>query len=125
MTTQPSQRSKLSFDAMAYQALSGSLLASLPGPLLAELVQSATPATLAQGRIAYRGGDEERCGLIVTGLLRQYLVHPSGREVTLRYGDPGIFAGAVIVASGRTPSWAQAVVDTTMIMFDVEKVRAL
>jgi CRP/FNR family cyclic AMP-dependent transcriptional regulator len=52
-------------------------------------------------------------------------VHSNGREVTLRYAGPGIFAGAVIVASGRTPSWAQAVIDSTIIMFDVEKVRGL
>lgn len=113
------------FEAMAYQALSGSLLASLPGPLLAELVQGGTPVTLPQGRIAYRGGDEERCGLIVSGLCRQYLVHANGREVTLRYAGPGIFAGAVIVASGRTPSWVQAVTDMTTISFNVEKIRGL
>lgn len=125
MTVLPSQQSRVDFETFAYKALSGSLLASLPGPLLAELVREAKLAALPQGTVVYRGGDEERCGLIVSGMMRQYLVHSSGREVTLRYAGPGVFAGSVIVATGPTASWAQAVIDTSVITFDVAQVRGL
>jgi CRP/FNR family transcriptional regulator, cyclic AMP receptor protein len=111
------------FEALAYQALSRSLLAGVPEQVLFELIRDATRLNIPERRVIYRAGDDERCGLIVSGLLRQYLVHSDGREVTLRYAGSGIFAGAVIVVSGPTQSWAQAVVDTTMLILDVEKVR--
>jgi CRP/FNR family transcriptional regulator len=74
--------------------------------------------------VVHRSGDAARCGLVVTGLLRHYLVSTDGREMTMRYGTPGVLAGAVVTVAGPTPTWAQAVVDTTALILDVEKVRA-
>jgi CRP/FNR family transcriptional regulator, cyclic AMP receptor protein len=124
MTSQPLDPSA-SFETLTSEALGASLLAGLPEQLLSELLGGATRLDALPREIIYRAGDVERCGLIVSGMVRQYLVHADGREITLRYGGRGIIAGAVIVTSGRTDSWAQAVVNTTLLMFDVDLVRVL
>ena len=112
-------------DPLVREAIERSLFASLPGPVLDELLQGASLVHLPDRHLIYRAGDEERSGLIVSGMLRQYLANVHGREVTLRYAGPGIFAGAVIVATGPTQSWAQAIMDSSVLMLNVPKVRAI
>lgn len=104
-------------------AVRQSVLATLPDAVRADLLLDAVSLDVPARAIVYRGGDRARCGLVVRGLLRQYVVSADGRELTLRYGGPGTLAGAFLVVAGPTPTWVQAITDTTLLMFDVDKVQ--
>jgi CRP/FNR family transcriptional regulator, cyclic AMP receptor protein len=113
-----------SFDAAAHAAVQRSVFASLPAHVGDELLRDGRRWDVPARFVLYQSGDVARsCGIVVSGLLRQYIVSPNGRELTLRYARAGTLAGAVIAVSGPTESWAQAVVDTSLLMLDIETVR--
>jgi CRP/FNR family transcriptional regulator, cyclic AMP receptor protein len=119
----PDDRSA-SFDAVAHAAVQRSVFASLPAHISDELLRDGRRWDVPARFVLYQSGEVARsCGIVVSGLLRQYIVSPNGRELTLRYARAGTLAGAVIAVSGPTESWAQAVVDTSLLMLDIETVR--
>jgi CRP/FNR family cyclic AMP-dependent transcriptional regulator len=70
-----------------------------------------------------------RTGLVVTGLLRMYLVSADGRQITIRYAGPGYFIGAATTVSGPqqllVTTGFTAVTDTRVLCLNQDRLRAV
>src|SRR5262245_52827812 len=64
------------------RALQRSVLAKLPHELIDRVMAGALRVNFPAGSIVYREGDTPRCGLMVSGLARVFLLGPDGRQVT-------------------------------------------
>jgi CRP-like cAMP-binding protein len=96
------------------------VLAALPEELLERLLVAAMRVDIPAGSVLYREGDPPRCGLLVSGLARVFLVAADGRQVTIRYMPPGSLSGSSVVISGAPASVrVQAVTDLTGLLLNV------
>lgn len=73
----------------------------------------------------YRAGDPPRGALVVDGLLRVFVTAVDGRQLTVRYARAGEQMGAMTVVHGPVPLSAQAVTDTSLLMFSATLLRNL
>lgn len=94
-----------------------SRLARLPADLSSRLVADAAVITFTKGRLVYRPGDPPRVLLVVTGLLRHFLLAPDGRELTACYLASGEITGIFTLGGGRTAVYVQALADTQAVDF--------
>jgi CRP/FNR family transcriptional regulator, cyclic AMP receptor protein len=111
---------------MIEQALRRSVLADLPPDDLDRVLGSALRVDIPAGSVLYREGDAPRCGVLVSGLARVFLLGADGRQVTVRYMRPGSLSGASLVIRG-TPAAVrvQAVTDLVGILLNWQVLRAL
>ena len=111
-------------------ALAQSVLVDVPPDDLRRLIETARIEQLAAGAYLWRSGDRPVCGLVVSGLLRMFMQSTDGREVTWRYARPGDLPGVALVllrrtgAAPRVIGGAEALIDTTMLYFDVALMRS-
>ena len=64
--------------------------------------------------------------VVVAGVLKTYLLAPSGRQVTIRYSRPGNVVAAPTVFDPRpTGAGCRSLTPATVLAFDMERVRAL
>jgi CRP/FNR family cyclic AMP-dependent transcriptional regulator len=111
-------------------ALAHSVLSDVPPDALRPLIESAWIEHVPAGAYQWRSGDPPQCGLLVSGLVRMFMLSPDGREATWRYARPGHLSGVALVllrksrAAPRVIGGAQAVVDTTILSFDVPLMRS-
>lgn len=85
-----------------------SFLADLPPASADRVLVGARLVKVKAGEVVYRGAFHEQTvavGLVVEGLLRILMRSSDGREVTIRYAEPGAFVGvpAVLVAGSGAP----------------------
>lgn len=101
------------------EAVSMSILAAFPAALREDLIQNAIPLDLPAGTTLYYEQDEPRCGLILAGLIRDYMTAPDGRQITVRYARPGEVLGIPAIVGGPAPVSVQILTDATLMMFSV------
>lgn len=101
------------------EAISMSILAAFPAALQEDLIQNAIPLDLPAGTTLYYAQDEPRCGLILAGLIRDYMTAPDGRQITVRYAHPGEVLGIPAIVGGPAPVSVQILTDATLLMFNV------
>jgi hypothetical protein len=95
-------------------AIALSHLGDLPSDVVDHLTANAVKIKLAAGSVSSREGEIARhLDLVVTGVVRVFVVAPDGRTMTVRYGPPGALIGAVsLFAAGyASPVTTQALVD--------------
>jgi CRP/FNR family transcriptional regulator len=114
------------FQRRADQALHASRLGSLDDATLYALRQGEIRLDVSAGTILPLPCDEPHVGIVVEGMFRVSVGGPDGRLLTLRYlrsaeliGVPSIIGEAATIADFR------AVVDTSVVLFDVRVVRSL
>ena len=76
-------------DAAVRAAVERSFLSRVPAQALAQLLAGATVESVPAGTTTYRAGGEARVSVVVSGLVRTFLVGPDGRQVTIRYAREG------------------------------------
>lgn len=89
--------------------------------LLADVVRVDVPA----GSVLYRDRDASRMGIVSAGLIRVYLTSADGRQVTVRYAREGEVLGTAVTVVGPIAVGAQALTDATLLIMNVNTVRAL
>jgi len=101
------------------------LLAGLPPEATRRLLADAVPVDVPAGGVVYRDEDAPRTGLVVAGLVRVFLTSVEGRQLTVRYVRPGAVLGAPTAIGGPVAVSAQAVTDSSLLMFSAGTLRAL
>jgi CRP/FNR family transcriptional regulator len=105
-------------DAEVRHAIALSHLGDLPTDVVEHLTANAVKIKLAAGSVSSREGEIARhLDLVVTGVVRMFVVAPDGRTMTIRYGRAGALIGAVsLFAAGyASPVTTQALVDAELL----------
>lgn len=94
------------------------LLDALPGSTRDRLLAHATEVDVPRGGVLYRESAPPRCALVRSGLIRVRVRSADGRHVTIRYARPNEILGVATAVAGPSAVSAQAVVDSTLLVFD-------
>ncbi len=100
-------------------AIAKSILAEFPQALRESLLQEAVRLEIPAGSTAYYEEDEPRCGLVISGLIRDYMVAPDGRQITVRYARAGELLGIPSIVGGPAPVSVQILTDAVILMLNV------
>lgn len=109
----------LSADVAA--ALQRSFLGRLPPDAVADLLEGQQILDLPADTMFYREGGPPRVFLMISGLVRLFLVARSGREVTVRYCRPPDVIGTALAVAGPLEVFAQTIAPTTLHGIDVRE----
>ena len=107
------------------------LLSLLSSAKQKRVLEGSTRANYRAGALAFRPGPPARAFLLDKGLARVYMSARDGREATVAFVHPGNLVGARNLIRGipieHDPplTGVQAVVDSTLTLLDIEKVRRL
>ncbi len=101
------------------EALAKSVLAAFPPAVRETLTQDAVHVDLPAGTTLYYEEDEPRCGLVITGLIRDYMTAPDGRQITVRYARAGDLLGIAVIVGGPAPVSVQILTDAALLMLNV------
>jgi CRP/FNR family cyclic AMP-dependent transcriptional regulator len=113
-------------DADVRAAVLKSNLHELPPDLLEELVTGAVRMKIPAGAVTHRPGEPARhLELVISGVVRGFVIAPDGRTMTVRYCRPGALIGAATLFATRftMPAAAQALVDAELLKFSPAVVR--
>lgn len=91
----------------------------------AELVAGAPTVYYPTGSVVFSPHNGSTAALVVSGLLRYYIAGSEGRELTIRYVEPGDLVGTLISERSEVNTRAQAMQPSVLIHLDVERVQAL
>jgi CRP/FNR family transcriptional regulator, cyclic AMP receptor protein len=90
-----------------------------------ELVAGAPTVYYPRGSIVFSPRDGTTAGLVVSGLLRYYIAGSEGRELTIRYVQPGDLVGSLVSERSELNTRAQAMQPSVLLHLDVERVQDL
>jgi len=116
-------------DPAAARAIALSVFARLPPAALDTVLAGCRDVSVAAGHL-FMGADQPapyRSGLVVSGLLRLYVLSADGRQVNIRYAGPGYFLGAASTVGGelRFPvAGVQAVTAARVLYLDQVRLRS-
>ncbi|MEA2661626.1 MAG: family transcriptional regulator, cyclic receptor protein [Chloroflexota bacterium] len=99
----------------------GRLSADVREQLLAEAFERVLPAH----SFPYNASDPPSLAVIVSGLLRTYIVSGDGREITIRYGRPGDVLGMSGVVVGPVRRNVQVLVEARVLFLNPKTLRSL
>ncbi len=102
-------------------AIRRSFFRQFPQRLMQELEVDALRVDIPAGSELYHENDEPRASLIVTGLVRVYMLKPSGEDVTVRFARPGDVIGIAAIYGGPAPVSVRMMTDSTLLMFNVAR----
>ena len=112
-------------DRQAEAAIAHSFLGNVASETQAHLFADAIRLDVPAGSVLYRDEDPARTGLVVAGLIRIYLTSVEGRQITVRYARSGAAVGVPMAVGGPVAVSAQAVTDSSLLLFPGATVRAL
>lgn len=101
-------------DADVEAAMATSFLGTLPGDLVTSLLTHGVRGAYPPGTTVYRPGSPPRTLLVVSGLVRVYLVSPDGRQVTVRYARRSDVLGIAVLVGGPADVGVQTLASTTV-----------
>jgi CRP-like cAMP-binding protein len=107
------------------RTVASSFLAETPAPLRDRLFETAELMAVGPGTLAYRPYEPAAGVLILSGLLRSFLVAPDGRQMTVKYGVPGDLFGVPALVGGPVPVAVEAMEETRAVRFDPQALEAL
>ncbi len=102
-------------------AIRRSFLRQFPARLLAELQQDAIRVDIPAGSELYHEHDEPRSSLVVTGLVRVYIIDPHGHDISVRYARPGDLIGIAAIYGGPAPVNVRMLTDATLLMLNTSR----
>jgi len=105
-------------------ALARSFLADLPPELAGRLRTEGERADYPAGTTVYRDGSGPQTALVVSGLLRVYLMSAEGRQVTVRYARPGDVLGIAVMVGGPASTGVQALEASSLFRISLRKLTA-
>src|SRR5512136_2885406 len=111
---------ELSTSAQLKDVLARSPLATLPPALIDRLLIDAQRIEVPVSTTIYDSGDDPRCALILSGLIRVYMDAPDGRQVTVRYARSAELLGLAALIGGPPPTSAQMLTDAQLLLLNVQ-----
>ncbi len=103
-------------------AIRRSFFRQFPQRLLQELEADALRVDVPAGSELYHENDEPRGSLIVTGLVRVYMLKPNGDDVTVRFARPGDVIGIAAIYGGPAPVSVRMMTDSSLLMFNADRI---
>jgi CRP/FNR family transcriptional regulator len=100
-------------------------LARLPAGLGADLISNAPIVHYPAGSIYAAWHDHAWAALVYSGLLREYLPTPEGRQVTMRYVGPGDLVGYPSSGSALLRAELEAVEASELLHLDLPRMERL
>ncbi len=119
---------RLRWDRDVIDAVACSALRILPNDLVTELTSDAILRDTPAGTTTHRDDEPPFAELVVSGLIRAYLVAPSGRTMTARYCRKGALMGIATLFSQSTPrahGTTTALVDSRVLGLQPATIRRL
>ncbi len=116
-TNKASSRDEDFHDAVEL-AIRRSFLRQFPARLLAELQEDAIRIDIPAGSELYHEHDEPRSSLVVSGLVRVYIIDPAGHDISVRYARPGDMIGIAAIYGGPAPVNVRMITDATLLMLN-------
>jgi len=107
------------------RTLSSSFLAETPPDLRDHLLDTAELILLEARTVAYRPYEPGSGVLILSGLLRAFLIAPDGRQLTIKYGVPGDLFGIPSLVGGPLPVSVEALQETRALRLRAEDLEEL
>lgn len=109
------------------EAISVSSLRDLPRAALDLLCKDAVVREITAGSTTHWGGQPAFFEMVISGLLRGYLIAPDGRTMTIRYCRPGALMGTGTIFNVEQAAHAQlsAVTDSRVLVMRPDLVREL
>lgn len=98
-----------------------SFLGRLPPDVVEDLLEGQPILDLPPHTTFYREGGSPRVFLMISGLVRLFLVSRSDRQVTVRYCRPPDVIGTALAVAGPLDVFAQTITATTLHVIDVRK----
>jgi CRP/FNR family transcriptional regulator, cyclic AMP receptor protein len=100
-------------------------LARLPAELGGELVRSAALVHYPTGSVGAPASDSGWAAVIISGLIREYLLTPDGRQVTIRYARCGDLVGYPTSDSRWLTAEIEAVEPSELLHLEVKRMERL
>lgn len=100
-------------------------LARLPRATAQLILETATQVQYPAGSYLFLGGDRTHVCLVVSGLLRYYLMSEHGREITIRYLGAGGLAGSIVRGESGVTTGLQVIEPAMLLYLDVDRVTEL
>lgn len=99
-------------------AIARSILGRMPPASVAYVLDDQASYDIPADTTIYREGEPPRALLMVSGLIRMFLMSSEGREVTIKYGRPPDVLGTALIVGGPIDVWAQTLTPTTIQVID-------
>jgi CRP/FNR family transcriptional regulator len=112
-------------DPLLEVAAAQSLLAKLPPPLRAQVLDGGVRVDLPAGAQPSPQASQSTVALVLDGLIRVFLVSEAARQVTVRYARGGEMLGLVHLFGRQTGVHSQAVTPASVWTIAPERLRAL
>jgi CRP/FNR family transcriptional regulator, cyclic AMP receptor protein len=96
------------------QTLAISHLSELPPALIEQLLADAQRIDVPRFSTMY----DYHCALVISGLIRVYIISPNGRQVTVSYARSGELFGLAGIIGGPPPVSAQVLTDATLLLLN-------
>ena len=103
------------------EALAKSFLGRLPSEVVDPLLADQVRLDFPPGTTIYRGGEPARAMLMISGLIRIYVISREGRQVTIRYGRPTDVIGTALIIGGPLNVDAQTLAPTSVFAIDARR----
>jgi len=103
------------------------LFADIPSDMLEDIISRGRRAHIKSGETLFHEGDHaDRCYLVLKGRLKLSKLHEQGKEVIIRYIEPGAITAAIAVFKGkRFPVTAKAMGVAEVIGWDKDVIMEL
>lgn len=108
----------MALDPQLDDAIARSFLAGVAPALVETLLGQARVREIPAGRVFITPDDQFRCGILVDGLARAYVVRNDGSETTVRRVGPGAAVGIKAVIGQRNDVSVAALADCAFLPLD-------
>lgn len=109
-------------DPQLKEAIGRSFLADVAPELVGRLLAQTRLRDLVVGQVFIGALAPYRCGILVDGLARAYVVRPDGSETTLRRAGPGSAVGIKAIVGRRNDATVAALTDCVFLPLDAESI---
>jgi CRP/FNR family cyclic AMP-dependent transcriptional regulator len=114
-----------SLDPDIEQAAAASFLGELRRQELEDLLRESEAFELPAEAHVLRPGESERAWLLVSGLIRRYMLGPDGRRLTVGYATPGQVVGLAPLLRSPAVAGAQTAVASRLVRLNTRRLREL
>lgn len=105
-------------DGAVRSAVADSFLAAVEARIVSRLLEAGRVCEISSGRVFIDSVRRQRCGFVVSGLARVYMVRPNGAQLTLRRVHKGGAIGVRALVGGANTLSVEALTDVEFLELD-------
>lgn len=106
------------FAGLVKQIVAKSPLSELPPKIIEQLLADANRIDVPRYATIYNSDEPPRCALVVSGIIRMYMLSPDGRQVTVRYARSGELIGLASIIGGPPPVSTQVLTNAMLLLLN-------